>query len=172
MKKSILPGILFFLIFQTNAQVQVAKLIGKNSNDYTYGYGGFLKFGYPLSAPSDVSLEIGALVYTLKSNSKYGWAMIPLKAGYRYVVTGNSAGPYVEPQVGYNIFGIDPADDEFTGFIWGIGTGYLFKPMGGIRFDLGLRYESIMYKGGSVNYIMLRLTHNFGIGRKQYDEGE
>lgn len=169
MKKVIqLTLALTFLSFTINAQIQVARLVGKNSNDFTTGYGGFIKFGYPLTIASDVSLEIGALVYSLKSNSAYGWAMIPIKAGYRYVLTGKEAGPYIEPQIGYNVFGIKPDDKEFTGFIWGVGTGYLFKPLGAIRFDLGIRYESIIYDGKTVNYAMVRLSHNFAIGRKRF----
>jgi hypothetical protein len=51
--------LLHIINFYANGQIQVSKLMGKNSNDYTTGYGGFLKFSYPVSQASDISLEVG-----------------------------------------------------------------------------------------------------------------
>jgi hypothetical protein len=76
------------------------------------------------------------------------------------VIDSSRTGFYVEPNVGYNLYGISPADSVFRGIVWSIGVGYLFKPIGGLKFDLGLRYESAKMLNTSINYIALRLSHN------------
>lgn len=163
---------LFFLLtgltLQANGQIQIAKLVGKNSNDYTTGYGGFLKYAYPVSEGNAISLEAGALIFNSKADSRYGWIVVPFKAGYRYTFNQTGSGFYVEPQLGYNVYGLDPEEQKFHGVILGAGTGYIFQPIAGtIQFDLGLRYESVVYKGNTVNYVSVRLTHNFSIGKRQ-----
>jgi outer membrane autotransporter protein len=161
---------LFALVsLNVSGQIQVSKLIGKNSDDFKLGYGGFLKFSYPISEASDVTLEAGANVFQVKANEAYGWAVIPIKAGYRYTINRTGEGFYLEPQVGYNVYGIDPDDNNFTGLVLSGGAGYLFPPLGKIQFDLGLLFESAFHKGRSANYASLRLTHNFSLGRR--DDG-
>lgn len=167
--------IILVLVIATNpmlAQIQAAKIIGKNGDNISVGYGGFFKLAYNITTASDVSAEVGALIFPAKRNTvnNTGWGVIPLKAGYRYIVTGKNAGPYVEPQVGYNIMGLTPADKNFSGFVWGIGTGYQFKPLGIVKFDLGIRFESALYQGGTLNYVILRFAHSFRFGYKRYDE--
>ncbi len=115
-------------------------------------------------------MELAATVFSLKRNDAYGWIVIPVKAGYRYTFNQTGSGFYIEPQLGYNVHGVDPADKVFTGLVYGAGTGYLFKPMGKIQFDLGIRYESAVHKDGAANYLSLRLSHNFSIGRRESEE--
>lgn len=167
MLKGFLVFLLSGIIFQAGAQIQFAKLIGKNSSDYKSGYGAYLKFSYPVSEASDISLEVGALIFTSKTDSRFGWDVVPVKAGYRYTFNKTGSGFYAEPQVGYSVYGINPDDNKFTGLILGAGTGYLFQPIAGIQFDLGIRYESVQYKGGSLNYLSLRLSHNFSIRKRE-----
>jgi hypothetical protein len=170
MKKYLTLLILAFITQQVEAQIQVAKIVGKNSDNYTTGYGGFIKLSYQITKASDVSLEIGALVFSLKNDKRYGLDLVPLKLGFRYILTNKSSGPYVEPQLGYNVYGIDETDQTFTGFIWGAGVGYLFKPIGKLKFDLGIKYESAAHSGGALNYFMIRLSHNFSVGRRANSE--
>src|SRR6266487_6573545 len=113
MKRKLLLGLLLFSLAKTKAQVEVSKLIGKNSSDYTIGYGGFLKFSHPVSDAADVSLEVGAIVFQSKIYDGYGWAVVPVKAGYRYTLNGSGYGFYLEPQAGYNIYGINVDDNKF-----------------------------------------------------------
>ena len=167
MLKGFLVFLLCGIIMQAGAQIQFAKLTGKNSGDYKTGYGGYLKFSYPVSEASAVSLEVGALIFTSKIDSRFGWDVVPVKAGYRYTFNNTGSGLYVEPQVGYNVYGIKPDDAKFTGLILGAGTGYLFQPIGGIQFDLGIRYETVQFSGGSLNYFSLRLAHNFSIRKRE-----
>jgi hypothetical protein len=136
-KQFLIAGFLL-VSFHVNGQIQISKIIGKNSSEFNTGYGGYLKFGYPVSDAADVTLEVGANIFQLKADPAYGWAVLPVKAGYRYTINGTGAGFYIEPQVGYNVYGIDPANNKFSGLVLGSGAGYLFKPGGLIQFDLGI----------------------------------
>lgn len=170
MVKSLVTSILIFIAFNGFGQVQVLKLIGTNSDKFSIGYGGFIKYAYPISGSSDISLELGFVNFNLKSNDAYGWIVVPIKAGYRYTLNQTGKGFYVEPFLGYNFLGVDPADKKFTGLVYGAGTGYLFNPIGNVYFDLGIQYESALHTGGPANYLALRLTHNFGGKRRENDE--
>lgn len=169
MKKGILVCALFLCAATIHAQLEVAKLLGGKGDDYKLGYGAFLKLGYPVSEASDVNVEIGATFFSAKTGGGDGLAIIPLKAGYRYTINGTGSGVYVEPQVGFNIYGteLNNGDGPFNGPMWAIGTGYLFQPLGGLRLNLGLRYESILYKGGSLNYLALRLSHDLSLMKRE-----
>ena len=118
---------------------------------------------------ADVSLEVGANVFQLKEDPAYGWAVVPVKVGYRYTLNQTGEGFYLQPQLGYNVYGIDPNDNKFTGLILTAGAGYLFPPIGKLQIDLGLLFESAFHSGGAANYISLRLTHNFLVGRRDSD---
>jgi hypothetical protein len=69
------------------------------------------KAGVPVSDAADVSLEIGVNFFPSKDEGE-GTAMCPLKAGYRYTLNGTGEGFYVEPQVGYNIYGATSVLDD------------------------------------------------------------
>jgi hypothetical protein len=178
MKKTI--TLLFFFLtisaIKSNAQIGVAKLFGKNSSDYLPGLGGFLKFGFPASEAADISVEAGAIFFIDKEYPEYGILMCPFKLGYRHTFNGSGTGFYAEPQVGYNIYGIDSyydydtfdnVDKKFNGFIWSVGTGYLFRPSRRTQFDLGVRYESVAYNGGSKSFVSLRLSQNFSFRKRE-----
>jgi hypothetical protein len=158
-----------FGFFNLHAQIDVSKIIGKNTSSYSLGFGGFLRFAYPVSDASDVTLEAGANIFHVKDNPSYGWALIPVKAGYRYTLNGTGTGLYIEPLAGYNVYGIDPDDNKFTGLILAGEAGYLFQPGGRIQFDLGLLFESAFHKDGNLNYLSLRLSHNFSFRRRDSD---
>jgi hypothetical protein len=168
LKKLLLVTTIFLSANKINAQIEVAKLIGKNSKDYKLGYGAFLKFSNPVSEAADITVEGGVLLFRFKDDPSDGMALIPVKAGYRHTLNGTGTGFYVEPQAGYTVYGAN-SNDIIKGFTWAAGTGYLFQPSGSIQFDLGVRYESVMYKGGSANYVGLRLSHNFSIKKRDSD---
>jgi hypothetical protein len=103
----------------------------------------------------------------------YGTAMCPLKAGYRYTLDGTGKGFYVEPQVGFNVYGITSLQDKngedvdlkYHGVIFAAGTGYLFS-ISNISFDVNLRYETVIAHGGSNNLVCLGISKSFGFGRR------
>ena len=173
-------SLFIFMIIQCQAQIQVSKLLGKNANNYKPGYGAFLKFSYPVSEGDDVSLEGGVNFFFEKDDDTYayGIANVPVKLGYRYTLNRTGTGIYIEPQAGYNAYGVNSyysdgdgkdVDEKFHGIVAGAGVGYLFQPAGIIQFDLSLRYESVFYKGSTMNYASIRLAHNFSFRKKESD---
>jgi len=172
MSKGLLSTLLlFFFIIQANAQLGVMKLVGNDTKDYKLGFGAFLKSGFPVSGGSDVTLEIGADIFPLDAG--YGTIMCPLKAGYRYTLNGTGMGFYVEPQVGFNLYGVTSLQDEngedvnlkYDGVIFAAGTGYLFS-ISNISFDVNLRYETVIAHGGSNNLVSLGITKSFSFGKR------
>ncbi len=168
--------VLFLLLYsfsKGNAQIEVSKLVGKNSEDYSFGVGAFLKFDFPVSEAAAVTAE-GGLRYFLEKEygDTYGLAYVPLKVGYRYTLNGSGSGFYVEPQVGYNVYGVKSyqadggldVNERFNGFLWSAGTGYLFEAGRKGQSDISLRYESLLYKNGPASSIALRYSYNFSAG--------
>jgi hypothetical protein len=175
MKKFFLAGLLFFIAAGAKAQIEVLKVTGKNSQDYKIGFGAFLKFAFPVSQAAYTNIEAGFNFAQEKEDAESGMAVVPLKIGYRYTLNGTGTGLYVEPQAGYNLYGVrshyDDAtyqeiDEKFHGIVGAIGIGYLFQPGNKIQFDLGAYYESIFHNGNRTSYIGLRLSHNISIGRR------
>ena len=173
MSKGILTvSLLFFFIIQANAQIGVMKLVDNNTKNYNLGFGAFIKGGVPVSDAGDVTLEIGVNYFPSKDAGE-GTAMCPLKAGYRYTLNGTGEGFYVEPQVGYNIYGVTSVLDDqgynvdlkYHGLILAAGAGYLFS-IGNVPFDINLRYETVIAHGGSNNIVSLGITKSFSFGRR------
>jgi hypothetical protein len=176
MSKGILSiSLLFFFIIQANAQLGVMKLVGNDTKNYKLGFGAFIKAAVPASDAGDVTLEIGVDFFPSKDAGE-GTAMCPLKAGYRYTLNGTGEGFYVEPQVGYNIYGItsllddngDNVDLKYHGVVLAAGAGYLFS-IGNVPIDINLRYEMVIAHGGSNNLVSLGITKSFSFGRR--DQG-
>jgi hypothetical protein len=167
--------ILFFIATQANAQLGVMKWVGPNSSKYDLGFGGFIKSGFPVSAGSDVTFEIGANIFFM--NDGYGTAdgtiMCPLKAGYRYTLDGTGTGFYVEPQVGFNLVGVTSLHDangnqinlNYHGVVFAAGTGFLFTAWNA-PFDVNLRYETVIDHGGSNNFISLGISRFISFGKR------
>ncbi|HEY1869562.1 MAG TPA: hypothetical protein VGG71_00820 [Chitinophagaceae bacterium] len=173
MLKGILTSILFLTVTYGEAQLGVMKMVGKNTNNYSLGFGAYIKGIFPVSQASDLTLELGANLFFLNDGgSGDGTAIIPIKAGYRYSLNGTGMGLYVEPQVGYNIYGVtsmnvDGYTQNFTfhGVVFAAGTGYLFL-VGNIPLDLNLHYETVVDHGGSDNYVSLGLTFYLRFGKR------
>lgn len=160
---------------KANAQIEVAKLIGKNTGDFRIGFGAFLKLSKPVSDAADITIEGGVLIFPDKEYPEYATLFIPVKLGYRYTIDGSGTGFYAEPQVGFNVYGInlyyddsltDYVQQKIKGLIWSGGIGYLFNRSRKTQFDLSVRYESVHYKGGNKSYIGLRLSNNFSFGKR------
>jgi hypothetical protein len=175
-KRTVAAFILLLLIVQANAQIGAMKLVGKDTKDYSIGFGAFIKTGFPVSDAADVSLELGADIFPMKGYNEYGTIMCPLKLGYRYTLNGTGQGFYVEPQVGYNVYGVtslpgDNGDDinlKYHGVILAAGGGYLFT-IGRAPFDVNLRYETVMAHGGSNNLISVGISRTISFGKRDSD---
>jgi hypothetical protein len=168
--------LLSFFVIHANAQITVAKLVGKDTKDYKLGFGAFIKTGFPVSDGSDITAEIGANFFFLKDDNGYGTIMCPLKMGYRYTLNRTGTGLYLEPQLGYNLYGVTSLPDEngndinleYHGVIFAAGTGYLFS-VWNTSFDLNLRYETVIAHGGSNNMISLGISKFFSFGSRNSD---
>src|SRR4051812_16785137 len=171
MGRPILLIALFFIAIQSRAQLSVIKMVGNDTKDYKLGAGLYLKAGYPVSEGDDITLEAGCYLFPLYDNSfTYGTIVIPAKVGYRYTINRQGTGFYVEPQAGYNIYGLSTLnvngyakDFRYHGIVLGAGAGYLFS-IGSAPLDLNLHYETIIDKGGSNNYVRLGLVFPFRLG--------
>ena len=177
MLKGILTSILFLSVIHGEAQLGVMKMVGNNTNNYSFGIGAYIKGVFPVSQAGDVTLELGANIFFLNDGgSGDGTAMVPIKAGYRYSLNGTGMGFYVEPQIGYNIYGVTSANVDgttenftFHGLVLAAGTGYLFL-IGNTPLDLNLHYETIIDHGGSDNYISLGLSFYLHFGKRDSEQ--
>lgn len=179
MNKKILAAlILFFSITVAKAQLGAMKLVGKNTSDYKLGFGAFIKTAFPFDEGSDITLEGGVNIFFLDDGygSSDGTIMCPLKLGYRYTLNKSGQGFYVEPQAGFNLYGITSLHDEsgnainlkYHGAVFAAGTGYLFT-IGNQPFDLNLRYETVMAHGGSNNFIALGISRFISFKKRDND---
>jgi hypothetical protein len=166
-----------FLVVQANAQIGVMKLVGNGAKDYSLGFGAFIKTAIPISEAADLTVEIGANLFPDKDYpSDYGTIMCPLKLGYRYTLNGAGEGFYVEPQAGYNVFGLTSLQDDrgqdvdlrYHGIVLATGAGYLFN-LGRTPFDLYLRYETVIAHGGSNNMVSLGVARVIRFGKRNSD---
>jgi hypothetical protein len=177
MLKGILASVLFFIVTHAQAQLGVMKMVGPNTGNYSLGFGAYVKGIFPVSRAADLTLELGANLFFLNDGgSGDGTAVIPIKAGYRYSLNGTGLGFYIEPQIGYNIYGVTSAANidgttsnlTFHGVVFAAGTGYLFLA-GNTPLDLNFHYETIMAHGGSDNYVSLGLTFYLRFGKRPAD---
>lgn len=173
MRKKLFYSVFFilFLSFRSFAQIEIAKLIGKNSDKYSIGFGASLNFGYQISTASSVSAEAGFLAFFVKENKSDGLALIPFKLGYRYTFGETGYGFFIQPQAGYNFFGANSYNGEwpYKGPVSAIGVGYLFETGDWLKPEISIRYESVWYEGGPASFIALRFAQSLMFGRKESD---
>lgn len=152
------------VLFSTGiyAQIDAFMIVGKKSNEFynKVGFGAFLKFSLPVNEDADeITADLGIM-----GLDGYDLAFIPMKAGYRYTLNRAGYGFYVEPQAGYAIG--EDYGEKASGIIGSANLGYLFQPLGNIRFDIALRYENIFTPLGTYSFVGLRLSHNLSLRRR------
>jgi hypothetical protein len=176
-KKIMVLFVSVFLIVQAHAQIGVMKLVGNGTKDYSLGFGAFIKTAIPYSEAADFTIEVGANFFPDKDYpSDYGTIMCPLKLGYRYTLNGTGQGFYIEPQAGFNLFGLTSLQDDrsqdvdlrYHGIVLAGGAGYLFN-LGRTPFDLNLRYETVIAHGGSNNMVSLGVSRVISFGKRASD---
>jgi hypothetical protein len=193
-KKLFLFYLSFCLFSTAYAQIEVARLMTKtvspngsgtlvNQNFSANGFGAFLNLGFPLNTTGAITTEGGFYYFPKKDNRVI---MVPVLAGYRYVLTGTDYGWYVEPKFGYTFGNTNiqksnaignplyrsngqPLDQKVAGMTIGVGFGYLFQVIGRLRLNLGLRYEHTYVTGDpSPDILSLRISHALAFGRSEY----
>jgi opacity protein-like surface antigen len=139
---------------------------GDLSTGWNSGFGVSAKSAFPVSTDAAITASVGYMSFGGKSilgTSLPAWNMIPVKAGFRYNVSGSPF--YIEPQVGYTFGSVSGASaSNASGFTWAAGIGYFFTP----SIDLGIRYESFKSANAtsSANIIGLRLAYSFSLSAK------
>ncbi len=162
-----------FCTFYANAQLGVMKLVGSDSENFNLGFGAFIKAGIPAKEGTSITIELGLNYFSYKDGDGQGTIMCPLKVGYKYMFNRTTEGFYVEPQLGYNVYGISSVPDEdgynvdfkYHGVVLAAGGGYVFMA-GKTPIDLNLRYETVIANGGSNNLVSLGITRSFSFGKK------
>jgi len=179
MKKVFIMCLLVCAGLASSAQLALTKYVGKNAKAYNLGFGAFLKGGYSFNGIDDVTAELGVNFFTEKEDNANGIANVPFKLGYRYKLNRSPAGLYVEPQVGYNFYGVssyyndttyENIDIKYNGIVLSPGVGYIFKVAGSIQPNVELRYDTNITPSGPYSWVSLRLTFNWMFNKKAYQE--
>lgn len=163
MKKPLLTILAMAITTFLYAQLEAFKIVGKNSEEFshTFGIGAFLKISTPVNQDADeITGEIGIL-----GLDGYTAGFASLKLGYRYTFNRTGYGFYLEPQAGYAL-GNDTYKD-LQGVDAAASLGYLFQPLGGVRFDVAFRVENVFTAYGSYSFVGLRIAHNFTLFSRQ-----
>jgi hypothetical protein len=59
MLKGILASMLFFMVTSSEAQLGVMKMVGKNTSNYSFGVGAYVKGIFSVTQASDVTVKLG-----------------------------------------------------------------------------------------------------------------
>lgn len=155
--------------------------IGDWSDNYSFGVGGDLQYGYNFDESIGLTLSAGYNNFFMKDSdfktvaenlgAKTSIGIVPVKAGVKYGIGSF----YLHPQLGVgipttenNILGAKAKYDP--GFLYGIGVGTNVA-----GFDLSLRYEASDHKfnvsgntskdKANLGFLGLRLGYTFPMGR-------
>src|SRR5258708_874064 len=175
MKKLFLLTVIACITLLTQAQkgnnqigvaFEVGVPVGSFGDGVKTGFGGLVKGLYGIGTAGQVSFTTGYSSFKWKNlssgQSGNSW-IIPFLAGYRH----NFSGFYVEPQLGYGVFG---SKYQFSGasssastgaFAWGAGIGFAKN-----GFDAGVRYQGLS-KNGTVSVIGFHVGYNFTLAGSQ-----
>lgn len=131
------------------------------------GYGTTVKLLYGISRTGQVTFTSGYttlyatdLFKVMVDASKVRQYIVPVLAGYRHSFNKF----YVEPQVGYGIYGVNIKEGLLEGretsgaFTWAAGAGFVFN-----NIELGARYQSAHRNGETNALVGVRLGYNFSL---------
>ena len=139
--------------------------VGQADQVYSSVLGGTFKAEFPASGSNalNYTLTVGYQSFQVKSeysrfinNASY----VPIKGGLKYYTSSNF---YLEGEVGASINTNSNYTASKTAFVYAPGIGVNLPVAGGSAFDLGLRFESRVENGGSLNQFALRLAYKFNL---------
>lgn len=180
MKKiSILISLICLVSFTSNAQLMVAKMVGKDASRFGTGYGLFTYLDFPMAYENQsIRLELIDLAMFPAKGEKLFTSYeevrgyLSVKLGYKYVFSETHAGFYLLPSAGY--CRVVQSDDmgESThgdGIAAALEGGYALEVgQKGNTINLGLKYE---YDRGNATHIIqsvgLRVSYSFGMFRRE-----
>lgn len=140
---------------------------GNFGDAFKLGIGGSVKGMLGVGTAGQVTLTSGYTTFKAKnlpSGVDVKSNIIPILLGYRQ----NFSGFYVEPQVGYGIYGskISGMGSGYDGsssdgaFTWAAGVGYAMEQ----GLDIGARYQSGHKNGSSTALVGISVRWNFTLG--------
>lgn len=102
-------SLMFFsvvLSFSSYGQVAVLKMVGRDANKSTVGFGVFFNYGFPVNDAANqfvvVELLDGAVFLGKKPEEDHLAGYVSIKAGFRNIFSyEGQTGFFVEPQLGY-----------------------------------------------------------------------
>ncbi|MET0392773.1 MAG: outer membrane beta-barrel protein, partial [Chitinophagaceae bacterium] len=148
---------------QGTTKIGIGAEVGIPTGDFDAfktGFGGYAKGLFGIGTAGQITFTSGYTTYEAKgstSSDKITYNIIPLLAGYRH----NFSGFYVEPQVGYGIYGAKvksggiSASSSDGAFTWAAGVGYVIND----AIELGARYQSGHKDGSSTSLVGLRIGY-------------
>jgi hypothetical protein len=173
-------GIVCLFSVTSQAQLMVAKIIGKDASKYGLGYGLFTYFDIPvISENQSVRIEIldmaifptkGENLFTSKADMK---GYVSIKAGYKYVFSETNAGFFLIPSAGYcrSIYAKEGEDKA------SYGDGYAAALEGGYALAVGQQSNTINFSlkyeydhgnaATAVQSVGLRVSYSFGLFRRR-----
>src|SRR5688500_11531766 len=180
MKKATFCIVMLILCSITSqAQISVAKIIGKDADKFGLGYGMFTYFDIPLrNENQSVRLElVDFTIFPTKgenlfTSTKEMRGYLSIKLGYKYVFSETQTGFYLIPSVGYCKTLLTNEGEDLTdsdGIAGAREAGYA-REVGqrGHSINLGLKYE---YDRGdaihTIQAIGLRFSYAFGLVRSR-----
>jgi len=142
-------------------QIGVAFEVGIPTGDFgTYsktGFGGSVRGLFGIGTAGQITFTTGYTSFKFKDFDAHS-SIIPLLAGYRH----NFSGFFVEPQIGYGIYGTKVSGGESSSdgaFTWAVGAGYAMN-----GFEGGVRYQSASKNGSSLGLVGIHVGYNFTLG--------
>ena len=155
---------------QIGVGADIAIPTGDFGDAFKTGFGGSIKGLFGIGSAGQITLTTGYTSFKAKdlpSEVDIKSSVIPILAGYRH----NFSGFYVEPQIGYGIYGskisgmgspYDGTDSEGA-FTWAAGVGYAMAQ----GLDVGARYQSASKDGSSTSLVGFSVRWNFTLGGAQ-----
>jgi hypothetical protein len=153
---------------QGTNQIGIAADLGLPMGDFgdgfKTGFGAQLRALFGIGTAGQITFTTGYSGFKGKESTnefKYSTTIIPLLAGYRH----NFSGFYVEPQIGYGIYGakVEINDEDETSsdgaFTYAIGLGIAKS-----GFDAGVRYQAASKDGSTTSLVGIHVGYNFTLG--------
>jgi hypothetical protein len=149
---------------QIGIAAEVGLPIGDFGDSYKTGIGGSVKGLLGVGTAGQVTFTTGYTAFKDKGSTddnKVTDTIIPLLSGYRH----NFSGFYVEPQLGYGIYGAkvemngEDASSSDGAFTYALGVGFASS-----GFDAGVRYQGASKDGSNTSFIGIRVGYNFTLG--------
>jgi hypothetical protein len=143
------------------------------------GFGGSVRYEYPVSDNLGLTGTVGYLVFGKKSfndgfvDVESTSSMIPVQAGLKYYFQESQNGFYAMAELGIHNFHSKVSTPSYTvlGFTFpasevsGSSTNLSYAPELGYHLaniDLGVRYQIISTTGSTTSYLGLRFAYVFG----------